>query len=323
MEAAPTLSTQTKQLARQLGATAGIAPPQVSPVWVERHKRWLARGFHGDMSYLARNPQSRYDAASLLPGCESVVVLAVNYWQPDMSPARPGIRVSRYAWGADYHEVLGEKLKAIGDWLVARAPGTGWKACVDHSPLSEKAFAIAAGLGWEGRNSLLLTPEAGSYVFLGLLLTTTRLEADTPLEADCGACSLCLRACPAGALVGPGMLDARRCISYVTTERKAVVGAGDDLHGWAFGCDDCQDICPFNADLPVAIDQKFMPRDWVKSLDLKAELAMDHSAFAIKYEGTVVKRRRLERWQAQLRAASAGLNPCTATASAAQSRRPR
>lgn len=295
-----------KELALEQGASlVGIAPPQVSDLWSVRHRRWLARDYQGDMAYLARAPEGRYDARSLLPDCQSVLAIGLNYWQPGRTGQGGKLKVSRYAWGQDYHTVMTDKLRAIGGWLEAHAPGSRWKACVDHSPLGEKAFAIAAGLGWEGRNTLLLNPKHGSYVFLGLLLTTVYLQPDTPLKADCGSCTLCLRACPTSALLGPGILDARRCISYLNTECREAAAGGTDLHGWAYGCDECQDVCPFNQALVASGEPALQRRAWLDSFTPEAELALDEAGFESKYAGTVIRRRRLERWQAQVRAASA------------------
>jgi epoxyqueuosine reductase len=297
-----------KDIAKGLGADLyGVAPPCVDSSWLARHEKWIARGYHGDMTYLAREPARRYDARHLLPECSSVVVIGVSYFTTDPAASdAPSPRVSRYAWGEDYHDVLGDKLRALGAWLDARVPEHRWKACVDHSPLCEKSFAVAAGLGWEGRNSLLLNDRYGSYFFLGLLLSSAKLEQDSPLIADCGTCSRCIQSCPTNALLGPGILDARRCISYLTTESKSPPGPDDKLHGWAYGCDVCQDVCPFNSALPASPESRFNRREWVGILAGEGDQDMSEGDFAARFNGTVIKRRRLERWQAQLRAALRG-----------------
>ena len=168
---------QLRAYADSLGIDAlGICAPVAPAEEAAKHGKWLARGFGAEMHYLARNPDARYDARSLLPGCRSVVVIAVSYFLPEVEwPDEGEPKVSRYAWGDDYHDVLKEKLVALAAWLDGNVSGQHHKPCVDTSPLTEKAFAVAAGIGWQGRNSLVLNRELGSYFFIGLLLTTAEL----------------------------------------------------------------------------------------------------------------------------------------------------
>ncbi len=300
-------ATQRRQLVLELAAAqgfdaAGIAPPILDPRYLSLHNKWLQRGYAGDMWYLERKPEGRYDAGSLLPGCSSVLVVAQSYFQPGGYNHAGGTgKVSRYAWGDDYHQVLGEKLKAIANLLCKSDPGLEWKVCVDTSPLSEKSFALQAGIGWPGRNSLVLNPRLGTYFFIGLLLLSWELVADKPLKQDCGSCTICLQACPTGALSGPGILDSTRCVSYVTTERKEAARPDEALSGWLYGCDTCQEVCPFNFDLEPAGEPRFNPRR--PSLELSAEtaLTLSETEFEASFTGSVIRRRRLERVQAQAR----------------------
>jgi epoxyqueuosine reductase len=254
------------------------------------------------MGYLARNPEDRYDARSLLPDCRSVVVIAVSYYTPD--PKWPGDgqpKVSRYAWGDDYHDVLKDKLRLLANWLDGHLPAHSHKPCVDTSPLTEKSFAVAAGIGWQGRNSLVLNRDLGSYFFIGLLLTTAELARNFQTENACGTCTLCIQACPTNALLGPGILDARRCVSYLTTERKEEVQSHEPLNGWIYGCDTCQQVCPYNATPQHTREPRFQPRSGSQYLTLDDALSMSDSEFDRRFNGTVFKRRKLFRLQAQAR----------------------
>jgi epoxyqueuosine reductase len=299
----PGFLPQLRAFADSIGIDAlGVCGPVAPQRDAEMHNKWLARGYGAEMAYLARNPDARYDARSLLADCSSVIVVAVSYYVPDSAwPADGEPKVSRYAWGDDYHEVMGDKLRQLAAWLDERLPGQRYKHCVDTSPLTEKAFAVAAGIGWQGRNSLVLSRELGSYFFIGLLLTTAELPYDAPIESGCGTCTLCIQACPTDALVGPGVLDARRCVSYLTTERKEEVQLDERLNGWLYGCDTCQQVCPYNAAPKPAREPRFKPRAASKHVSLEHALAMSEAEFDQRFQGTVFKRRRLFRLQAQAR----------------------
>jgi epoxyqueuosine reductase len=297
------LMQQLHAHADSLGIDAiGVCGHMAAPGQTELHHKWLARGYGADMHYLARNPDARYDARSLLPDCRSVIVIALSYYTPDATwPIEGEPRVSRYAWGEDYHDVLKDKLRALAAWLDVELPGHRHKPCVDTSPLTEKSFAVAAGLGWQGRNSLVLNQRLGSYFFIGLLLTTAELPFGSPVDNACGTCTLCIQACPTDALVGPGILDARRCVSYLTTERKVEVEPHEPLNGWLYGCDTCQQVCPYNAAPLVAREPRFNPRERSKHISTAEVLLMTEPEFDARFSGTVFKRRKLFRLQAQAR----------------------
>ena len=202
------------------------------------------------MGYLERRVEERLDPARVLPEARSVLCVALNYYQgeaPDPS-WRP---VARYAWGRDYHDVIGPRLERLAAHL-AEAAGARSRGYVDTGPVLERDLAARAGLGWIGKNTMLLHPRLGSWFFIGVLLTTAELAHDQPLADRCGTCRACLDACPTGAFVAPYVLDARRCVSYLTIEHRGDIApeAHAGMAGWQFGCDICQDVCPWNRKAP-------------------------------------------------------------------------
>jgi epoxyqueuosine reductase len=230
-------------------------------------RRWLAAGMHGGMAYMERSAADRADPGRLLPGCRSVVAVAMSYRSglPDSQPPPPAddgrAWISRYAWGRDYHRILKRKLVRLGGWLAARSPGVGWRACVDTAPVLEREWAARAGLGWIGKNTMLLNRELGSELFLGVLLTDLELAPDRRLSDHCGRCNACLEACPTGAFPSERVLDARRCIGYLTIEHRAEIPA--EYHRamgtMVAGCDICQEVCPWTRRAPADLHPEFQP----------------------------------------------------------------
>ena len=240
------LEERLKLQARALGFDlAGIAPAAPADGF-DRLRDWLARGFAGDMAYMQRHAEARRHPNSVLSDVRSVVMLGMNYYPgPDDADRVAGARIARYACGADYHDVLRERLNQLLAWLQTERPGCVGRGVVDTAPLLERDFARRAGLGWFGKNTMLLNKRLGSYFFLAALLTEVELKPDEPFDnRHCGTCTACLDACPTAAFVGPGMLDSRRCVSYLTIELRGDVspelrpGVGD----WLFGCDICQEV---------------------------------------------------------------------------------
>jgi epoxyqueuosine reductase len=239
----------------------------VGPAWAPEHgaafEAWLGAGHAGGMSYLERGRARRLDPGLVLPGARSMVLVALNYYQGD-PPAGEGWRaVARYAWGEDYHRVMIPRLQALLAFLrEAGGAGIEGKAYVDTGPLLERDLAARAGLGWIGKNTMLLHPELGSWFFIGALLTTADLDPDEALPDRCGTCRACLEACPTGAFPAPYILDARRCISYLTIEHRGSIP--EDLRPlvgeWLFGCDICQEVCPWNRKAPRTREAAFLPR---------------------------------------------------------------
>jgi len=258
---------------------------------------WLAGNRHATMAWMARDPEKRSDPEALLPGCQSVIALAINYG-PETGKARPpreAARVARYAQGRDYHKVLGRKLKELAAWL-AEASGAASRTFVDTGPVLERAWAERAGLGWIGKNANLLTRDLGSWILLGEVLTCAALEPDDgPHEDFCGTCTACLTACPTKAIEAPGIVDSNACISYWTIEHRGAIPEPrrGSLHDWIFGCDVCQDVCPWNRSFAApAADDPFSRRDDLAALDPVELLGLDEAAFRARYSGTSLMRAR-------------------------------
>jgi len=269
-------------LARDCGFDlCGIAPA-VPGEEDARLKEWLAKGYHGDMKYMER----RRDVRDLLPGCRSVLALGVNYHVAHEHPAGP--RVSRYAWGEDYHRVLGRMLDAFLERLREGAPGEGFLACCDTSPVLEKAWAERAGIGWIGKNGCLISQQYGSWIFLAVVLTTALLPPDPPHPDRCGTCERCLSSCPLDAFVAPRVIDARRCIPYLTIEQWGPIR--EKIAPWAFGCDACQDVCPWNRKAKECGRKEFAPRPGQDSPDLRAWVLMKGPEFRARYADTALAR---------------------------------
>ncbi|MCB1185590.1 tRNA epoxyqueuosine(34) reductase QueG [bacterium] len=296
----PQLTDQSRSLGFDLLRVASVEAVLAE---VGNHDKWLERGYGGDMHYLYRDPAKRYDPRNLLPECRSVIVLAASYYDQKSGYAEHGEgRVARYAWGDNYHNVLTPRLKQLGRWLDGMLDGHSWRVTVDSSPLAEKAFAVAAGIGMRGRNSLVVNREIGSYFFIGCILSSAELPVDDPVDYSCGTCTKCVTACPQDALTGPGILMADRCISYLTTECKAEVDGSVDLQEWLFGCDTCQQVCPFNdSPLQSSID-RFKPRESIRGASASQILTMDEDSFRRGFEGSVFIRRKFHRLRAQARA---------------------
>lgn len=260
------LTQAVKDKALALGFDlAGIAPAAPPPE-SSRFAEWLARGFHGTMAYMARRPARRMDVRRVLEGCRSVVVAGKLYHteeplSTDFDDQTRGW-VSRYAWGDDYHGFMEKRLRELAAFVEQTAPGEATRSYVDTGPVLEKVLAQAAGLGWIGKNTCLINEELGSFLFLGVVLTTAKLTTDDPAVDLCGACTECLKACPTGALVEPYALDARRCISYLTIEIREAIPEDlrEDMGRHIFGCDICQDVCPYNTTTPTSGEEAFAPR---------------------------------------------------------------
>jgi epoxyqueuosine reductase len=242
------LSEAVKLRARELGFLAcGITHPGPS-AYAGRLDEWLAKGYAGTMRYLHRQAARRKDPRGIVPEARAVVVVLDNYYTGNSEEEPDAPRVARYARGKDYHRVTGRRLDQLADFLRARGARLS-RTFVDAGPVPERELAQRAGLGWIGKNTMLIRPDAGSFFFIGSLFTDLPLPADETLELDrCGSCTRCLEACPTGALVEPRLLDATRCISYLTIEQKGPIPdeLAERLRGYAFGCDICNDVCPWN-----------------------------------------------------------------------------
>jgi epoxyqueuosine reductase len=272
-----------------------------------RLKAWLARGHHGEMSWLARDVEKRLNPLELFPPARSIVVVALNYYTPDQHQENSATgKVSRYAWGDDYHDVLKTKLESLLAWIRAREPEAAGKICVDIQPTMDKAWAVRAGLGWLGKHTNVITPEFGSWVFIGELLLNLELGPDAArLEDHCGTCTLCIDACPTQAITEPYVVDSNKCISYATIELRTPELPEEiqpELSGWLYGCDICQDVCPWNRFEQTTDETRFRPRADNVNARLDDILELTPADYAARFRGSAMKRAKLPGLQRNARA---------------------
>ncbi|PIK88184.1 MULTISPECIES: tRNA epoxyqueuosine(34) reductase QueG [unclassified Synechococcus] len=308
----------TEQVKRQalalgfdkVGIASAADPPDLTSL-----RAWLAAGMAADMAWMA-DPR-RMDPERVLPGVQSLVCVALNYYTPTCHSRDPAKgKISRYAWGRDYHRVLGRRLKQLHLWMQAQFPDYRGRFYVDTGPVAEKPWAMQAGLGWIGKNGLLLTREYGSWVFLGVILTTLPLIPDRPHTAHCGTCSRCLEACPTQAIVSPGVVDSRRCIAYHTLESHAEqipAEIAQNLHNWVAGCDICQEVCPWNQRFarPSRIPD-FQPYPWNVAPDLQELARIGDEEFDRRFPASALRRLKAHRLRRNAKAALSGHSGSTA-----------
>jgi len=301
-------SEKIKQQAVALGFNKiGIVPAGALTEEGEQLKEWLARGYHGQMGYMARDPQKRSDPRLLMPSAKSVICVALNYFRPEKHVDSAAIgKISRYAWGDDYHDVLRDKLKELLEWITEHAPEVEGRICVDTSPIMDKAWAAHAGLGWIGKHTNLITKEYGSWVFLGELLLSIELDYDSYIELDhCGKCMACIEACPTQAIIAPYQIDATRCISYGTIELRASElpePIESNLENWVFGCDICQDVCPWSRFSKPSEEPRFEARPGNVAPELGELAEMTEEEFSTRFRKNSVKRAKLAGLQRNARA---------------------
>lgn len=298
------LAAAWKAAARAEGfALAGICPAIELTQPHALLRRWLDHGFAGEMRYIENRFAAYADPRFVLEGCRSLMMLGMRYRTDEPGECQPGQgNIARYAWGsADYHDVIHDRLSNLADWLLARAPQARVRGVVDSAPLLEREFAQMAGLGWIGKNTLLLNRAEGSYFFLAALLTDLDLPADAPVETDhCGTCTACLDACPTNAFPEPYVLDARRCISYLTIEHRGTIDPAwrRDMGGHVFGCDICQEVCPWNRKAPTSDEPDFAPVPGRNPVDLLSLFRLTDDEFKTLFRKTPLwrsKRRGLLR----------------------------
>jgi epoxyqueuosine reductase len=270
-----------------------------------RLNEWLARGHHGEMRWMARDVHKRVNPHEIFPEARSVVVVALNYFTPHAHQHSPATgKVSRYAWGDDYHDVVKQKLLSLLAWIKEQEPRAEGKVCVDIQPTMDKAWAVRAGLGWLGKHSNVITPEHGSWVFIGELLLNLDLEHNVErIEDHCGTCTLCIDACPTQAITEPYVVDSNKCISYATIELRAPeLPEKMDLAGWLYGCDICQDVCPWNRFEQATSETRFAPRDGNVDVELAEIMELTPETYAARYRGSAMKRAKLAGLQRNARA---------------------
>ena len=289
-------SSSVKSAAHALGfELAGIAP--IGPFTeTNYYAEWLERGYAGEMKYLERQKTAKLDPHSLLPGARSVIVCAMNYntAQPYTKFDRLRAWISRYAWGQDYHETLKRKLEELAEWIQQNSLGQT-KCYVDTGPLLERVYAKYAGVGWFGKNTCIINQKMGSWLFLGCIVTDLALPYDFPAPDRCGTCTQCIDACPTNAILEPYVLDSRKCISYTTIELRGNIpevdreGIGHHL----FGCDICQDVCPWNRKAPVSSNPAFEAKKELLWPPIDLLLDLNEDAWRRMIRGTAIKRAKI------------------------------
>ncbi len=290
------LTTQIKARAHELGFDpVGVAPAEPPEHWAF-YLDWVERGYAGEMGYLGRNLERRADPRTVVPGAKSVLCVGMNYEPREVPPPvddRPRGRVSRYARGDDYHDVMVGRLTRLLEEIQALAPSAAGRVYVDTGPVLERDFAARAGIGWFGKHTNLIHKEKGSWFFLGEIILTLDLDCDAPVMDHCGTCTLCMEACPTDAIPEPYVLDSTRCISYLTIELRGAIPREHrvEVGDWIFGCDICQEVCPWNQKQARPTDEpEFQAREGLASPDLAEVLGLDQAAFSRQFKGSPIKR---------------------------------
>jgi len=290
------ISQWIKQEALKQGFNAcGIAKAEKLTNREQYFHDWLDKGYQADMHFLENHFDKRLDPRLMVDNARSVIVVLINYF-PDRTSSPEHPKISKYAHGRDYHKVLKKKLKQLFYSINENFGPVNGRFFVDSAPVLEKEWARRAGLGWIGKNNLFINPETGSYCFIGEIICDLELEADKPVEEQCGACEKCLKACPTGALIQPRMLDTRKCIAYITLEHK-----GEFPDQWKgqtknqlFGCDICQDVCPWNKKARETHEPDFKTRSSVINISQSDWRNMDEEEFENRFRGSALKRKKLE-----------------------------
>lgn len=298
-----TLETKERELTAQIKRKArgmGFSPVGVAPAGPPEHwgfyLNWLAKGYAGQMAYLGRNLDRRSHPANVLPGARTVLCVGMNYDQENGAPpagARATGRISRYARGDDYHDLMNARLKKLLEWIQTLEPGVKGRVYVDTGPVLERDFAARAGIGWFGKHTNLIHKRRGSWFFLGEILLTLPLAYDRPVADHCGTCTLCMDACPTDAIPQPYVLDSNRCISYLTIELKDAIPRPyrEQMGDWIYGCDICQEVCPWNRKQGRPTGEPALKtRAGLEAPELAELLSMDQRAFSRRFRGSPIKR---------------------------------
>ena len=288
-----------KKKAFELGfQKVGICPAQ-APSKLSLLSDWLDRGYHGSMLWLERSREKRLDVGRVLPGVRSIVVAAMNYYAARLDE-RKVFRISRYAHGGDYHRTIERRLQSLAGHMLELLPGARVLTYCDTGPIAEKVWAEAAGIGWQGKHSNLLTKDHSSWLFLGVLLTDALMEYDRPAANHCGTCTRCIDACPTQAITEAYVVDSRRCISYLTIEHHGVIPEAlrPGIGNWIFGCDICQEACPWNRFSRPTLETDFLGLDNFSSAALTEWLEVSFEEFNRRFSGSPLRRAR---WTGLLR----------------------
>lgn len=281
-------------------------------------KSWIGNGYHGAMAYMARNHEKRCNPEQLVPGTVRIISVRMDYAYDksnSLAPLKKSNKayISRYARGRDYHKTVRKRLQSLADKIIESVGEFGYRAFVDSAPVLERALAEKSGLGWIGKNTMLINKRAGSWFFLGELFTDLPLPIDRPVKNHCGTCSECIEVCPTKAFVKPNLLDAKRCISYLTIEQKEAIPKEfrKAIGNRVFGCDDCQLVCPWNKFTQLSKESDFVPRHNFDDVELVWLFTWSESEFLKKTEGSAIRRIGYECWQRNLAVALGNAESCS------------
>jgi epoxyqueuosine reductase len=294
------LTRKIKEKAKEIGFDKiGVVSAQSLVEEGVKFRAWLEKGFQGEMKWLEREPEKRSDPSLIFPEAKSVIVVALNYFTPhEHLESQETGKVSRYAWGDDYHDVVGEKLKELLTWIKTEVSEADGKVCCDIQPIMDKAWAVRAGIGWLGKHSNVISREIGSWFFIGEIILNLELDYSDEIEPDhCGTCTMCIDACPTNAIVKPYTVDSKACISYATIELRSPELPPEitkNLNGWIYGCDICQDVCPWNRFEKPSDEVRFQPRDGLVSPILDEILGLNDEQYAEKFRKSAIKRTKLK-----------------------------
>ena len=308
-----TQNTETvKRLATQLGFDfCGIAEAGFLEEEAPRLEEWLKRGYQGKMGYLENHFDKRLDPTKLVPGAKSVISLVYNYYPSEDLAEDGNYKIAKYAYGRDYHFVIKDRLKEFFELMKEQiSPAIDGRVFVDSAPVHERAWAAKAGVGWIGKNSLLLNKHRGSFFFLAEVICDLPLLADGPVQDHCGTCTRCIDACPTDAIAQPYVIDANKCISYLTIELKDQLPTGfeSQMEGWAFGCDICQDVCPWNRHSRPHSEEAFQPHEQLSRLQKQEWEEMTEDTFRIIFKNSAVKRTKFKGLQRNINYVKRGLS---------------
>lgn len=306
----PNIATTTasiKQAALDIGFDAvGVARAEPLTDAYAHYEEWVANGYHGTMGYMERNGESRRDVRNLVESAQSVIVVARNYYTDHHHPSGSIGKIARYAWGTDYHVVMPPMLDALVDKIREIVPDAECRRYTDTGPVLEKEWAVRAGIGWMGKNGNIIRRDIGSWFFLGVIITTANLDTDEPIQDYCGSCTACLDACPTKAIIQPMVVDATKCISYWTIETKSDVDIPlpivQNMDGWLYGCDVCQDVCPWNRFQKPTTEELFNPRNEETYLSPEDILDLQPARFEERFRHSPLKRPKLKGLQRNARA---------------------
>lgn len=292
------LKAHIRTKAHELGFDdVGFAKAEQLTEEIKNYKTWLDNNYNAEMQWMARNIEKRENVLNILPEAKSVIVFAHSYFT-GISHKEDNNKISRYAWGDDYHDIILKKLEIIEEFLKELSPAIKTKSYTDTGPILEKQWAVKSGIGWQGKNSLILNRNLGSYFFIGIIITSIEFDSDKTVKDYCSSCSKCIDACPTGAIIQDKVVDSNKCISYWTIEakpnREIPQNIKENINGWAFGCDICQEVCPWNKHKPkITSETGFQPRHNETNFVPEEVFNMTEEEFRVRFAKSPIKRTKL------------------------------